>query len=156
MLARFIGELRGEDRAFAAGLGIDGAWREEGFLPYSESIRAQRAADALLLLIPHAGGRGDTVLSGKVFEYVAAARPMLAAVPPQRRRGQPAPRRSAPAGWSTADDAERDLGRAGAAGGRLAGRRPGRRRAAAPTCATRLSRASRAGELAAVLRRVAG
>jgi glycosyltransferase involved in cell wall biosynthesis len=36
----------------------------------------------LLLLIPDAGGRGRGVLSGKVFEYVAVGRPILAAVPP--------------------------------------------------------------------------
>jgi glycosyltransferase involved in cell wall biosynthesis len=42
----------------------------------------QRNSDALLLLIPDAGGRGKGVLSGKVFEYLAAERPILAAVPP--------------------------------------------------------------------------
>ncbi len=79
--ARFIGELREDHREYARRLGIDDAWHEEGFLPYAESIAAQRAADALLLLIPDAGGRGDAVLSGKVFEYVASQRPILAAVP---------------------------------------------------------------------------
>ena len=82
VLARFVGELRDEDRAFARGLGIDDAWHEDGFLTYTAALRAQREADALLLLIPHAGGRGDTVLSGKLFEYIAARRPVLAAVPP--------------------------------------------------------------------------
>ena len=41
----------------------------------------QRASDVLLLLIPEAGGRGRGVLSGKVFEYLAAERPVLAVVP---------------------------------------------------------------------------
>ena len=36
----------------------------------------------LLLLIPDAGGRGRGVLSGKVFEYLAAERPIMAVVPP--------------------------------------------------------------------------
>ena len=36
----------------------------------------------MLLLIPDAGGRGKGVLSGKVFEYIAAQRPILALVPP--------------------------------------------------------------------------
>jgi glycosyltransferase involved in cell wall biosynthesis len=35
-----------------------------------------------LLLLPEAGGRGKTVPSGKIFEYLAAERPILAAVPP--------------------------------------------------------------------------
>jgi glycosyltransferase involved in cell wall biosynthesis len=82
LLVRFIGELRAEDREYGGRLGIGDAWREEGFLPYAESIAAQRAADALLLLIPDAGGRGNAVLSGKVFEYIASRRPVLAAVPP--------------------------------------------------------------------------
>jgi len=33
-------------------------------------------------LIPEADGRGRGVLSGKVFEYLAAERPILAVVPP--------------------------------------------------------------------------
>ncbi len=32
--------------------------------------------------MPDAGGRGKGVLSGKVFEYLAAGRPILAVVPP--------------------------------------------------------------------------
>src|SRR5262249_12347148 len=82
IVARFVGDLRGADRSWAPGLGIDDAWQEDGFLPHAESIRAQREADALLLLIPRANGRGDAVLSGKVFEYIGARRPILAAVPP--------------------------------------------------------------------------
>ena len=42
-----------------------------------------KAADALLLLIPRAGGLGLSVLSGKIFEYLAAERPVLALVPPE-------------------------------------------------------------------------
>jgi glycosyltransferase involved in cell wall biosynthesis len=82
VLVRFVGDMRESDRAWARDLGIDGAWEETGFLPYRDAIAAQREADALLLLIPHAGGRGDTVISGKVYEYLAARRPILAAVPP--------------------------------------------------------------------------
>ncbi len=82
VLVRFVGDMRESDRAWARDLGIDAAWEETGFLPYRDAIAAQRGADALLLLIPHAGGRGDTVISGKVYEYLAARRPILAAVPP--------------------------------------------------------------------------
>jgi glycosyltransferase involved in cell wall biosynthesis len=79
---RFVGDLRETDRVWARTLDIADAWQETGFLPYQRSVAEQRGADALALLIPHAGGRGDSVLSGKVFEYLAARRPVLAAVPP--------------------------------------------------------------------------
>ena len=46
------------------------------------SLALQRDSEVLLLLIPEAQGRGRGVLSGKVFEYLAAGRPVLAAVPP--------------------------------------------------------------------------
>ena len=52
------------------------------YAPRSESLALQRDSEVLLLLIPEAGGRGRGVLSGKVFEYIAARRPILAAVPP--------------------------------------------------------------------------
>ena len=48
----------------------------------ARALELQRDSEALLLLIPEAGGRGSGVLSGKVFEYLAAERPILAAVPP--------------------------------------------------------------------------
>ncbi len=82
IVVRFVGDLRASDRDWAHGLGIDEAWEETGFLPYEQALAAQRAADALLLLIPDNEGRGDVVVSGKVFEYLAAGRPILAAVPP--------------------------------------------------------------------------
>jgi glycosyltransferase involved in cell wall biosynthesis len=50
-------------------------------VPRRESLRLQRESDVLLLLIPEAGGRGRGILSGKVFEYLAAERPVLAVVP---------------------------------------------------------------------------
>ena len=56
--------------------------RADSYAPRATSLALQRDSDALLLLIPDAGGRGKGVLSGKVFEYLAAERPILAAVPP--------------------------------------------------------------------------
>ena len=48
----------------------------------------QRDSEALLLLIPESGGRGRGVLTGKIFEYLAAERPILAAVPPDGAAAQ--------------------------------------------------------------------
>ena len=52
------------------------------YAPRAASLALQRDSEALLLLIPDAGGRGKGVLSGKVFEYIAVGRPILAVVPP--------------------------------------------------------------------------
>src|SRR5262249_56169761 len=54
-------------------------------LPFGSRRRAlayQRDSEALLLLLPEAGDRGAPVLPGKIFEYLAAERPILATVPP--------------------------------------------------------------------------
>src|SRR5919198_1193221 len=52
------------------------------FVPRRRSLELQRDSEALLLIAAEAGGRGTGVIPGKVFEYIAAGRPILAAVPP--------------------------------------------------------------------------
>jgi glycosyltransferase involved in cell wall biosynthesis len=79
---RFVGDFRPGDRAFMESLGLGDRVEVIDYVPRRESLRLQRDSDALLLLIPDAGGRGRGVLSGKVFEYLAAERPVLAVVPP--------------------------------------------------------------------------
>jgi glycosyltransferase involved in cell wall biosynthesis len=79
---RFVGDFRPADREFMEGLGLGDRVELVPYVPRRESLRLQRDSDALLLLIPEAGGRGRGVLSGKVFEYLAAERPVLAVVPP--------------------------------------------------------------------------
>jgi glycosyltransferase involved in cell wall biosynthesis len=79
---RFLGDFRPGDREFLEGLGLGDRVELIDHVPRRESLRLQRDSDALLLLIPEAGGRGRGVLSGKVFEYLAAERPILAIVPP--------------------------------------------------------------------------
>lgn len=81
-VARFVGDFRASDREWAEGLGLDDRLELIDYSPRAESLRLQRDSEALLLLVPEAGGRGKGVLSGKVFEYLAAGRPILAAVPP--------------------------------------------------------------------------
>jgi glycosyltransferase involved in cell wall biosynthesis len=78
--ARFVGDFRSSDREWAANI-LD---RMEliPYAPHRRSLELQRDSEALLLLIPEASGRGRGVLSGKVFEYLAAGRPIRAAVPP--------------------------------------------------------------------------
>ena len=81
-VARFLGDFRSADREWAAELGLGDRLELIPYAPRVESLELQRDSDALLLLIPEAGGRGKGVLSGKVFEYLASGRPILAAVPP--------------------------------------------------------------------------
>ena len=78
--ARFVGDFRSPTAN-----GRPGSWTAIELIPYAPHRRAlelQRDSEALLLLIPEADGRGRGVLSGKVFEYLAAERPILALVPP--------------------------------------------------------------------------
>src|SRR5581483_7451130 len=80
---RFVGDFRPADREFLQELGLAGRVELIDYVPRRRSLELQRESDALLLLIPEAGGRGRGVLSGKVFEYIAAERPILAVVPPE-------------------------------------------------------------------------
>jgi glycosyltransferase involved in cell wall biosynthesis len=81
VVARFVGDFRASDREWAEALDLGGRLE---LIPYAprRALEHQRDSEALLLLIPEAGGRGRGVLSGKVFEYLAAERPILAVVPP--------------------------------------------------------------------------
>jgi glycosyltransferase involved in cell wall biosynthesis len=78
---RFLGDFRPADREFMESLGLEDRVELIDHVPRRESLRLQRDSDVLLLLIPDAGGRGRGILSGKVFEYLAAERPVLAIVP---------------------------------------------------------------------------
>jgi glycosyltransferase involved in cell wall biosynthesis len=82
IVARFIGDFRAVDREWAEQLGLGDRRELHPFTTRRRALELQRNSEALLLLIPEAGGRGRGVLSGKVFEYIAAQRPILAAVPP--------------------------------------------------------------------------
>lgn len=82
VVARFVGDFRSSDREAAERLGLGDRLQLIPYAPRRRCLALQRDSEALLLLIPEAGGRGRGVLSAKVFEYLAAERPILAAVPP--------------------------------------------------------------------------
>jgi len=81
VVLRFVGDFRAADKEFADSLGLGDRLELIPYVPRRRSLELQRDSEALLLLIPKAGGRGRGVLSGKVFEYIAAERPILAVVP---------------------------------------------------------------------------
>lgn len=82
VVVRFLGDFRSADREWAETLEFGDRLELIPYASRRRSLELQRDSEALLLLIPDAGGRGKGVLSGKVFEYLAAERPILAVVPP--------------------------------------------------------------------------
>ena len=81
VVARFVGDFRSIDREWVEGLGLGDRLELLDYLPHRRALELQRDSEANLLLLPDAGGRGKVVPSGKIFEYLAAERPILAAVP---------------------------------------------------------------------------
>jgi glycosyltransferase involved in cell wall biosynthesis len=80
-IARFVGDLRASDLAYAREIGLGERVQSLPFVPRRQALALQRDSDALLLLIPEAAGRGQAVVTAKLCEYLAARRPILAAVP---------------------------------------------------------------------------
>ncbi|MGH2994744.1 MAG: glycosyltransferase family 4 protein [Gaiellaceae bacterium] len=81
VVARFVGDFRDRDRAYAEKLGLGDRIEVLPYLPRHEALALQRDSEALLLLVPAGEGRGRFVITTKIFEYLAAGRPILAAVP---------------------------------------------------------------------------
>jgi glycosyltransferase involved in cell wall biosynthesis len=88
VVVRFAGDFRAADREYAEALGLGDRLELLGEVSRRRSLELQRDSDVLLLLIPESGGRGRGVLTGKIFEYLAAERPILAAVPPDGAAAQ--------------------------------------------------------------------
>ncbi|MGZ4256208.1 MAG: glycosyltransferase family 4 protein [Gaiellaceae bacterium] len=81
VVARFAGDFKAADREWVEELGLGDRLELLHYLPHREALELQRDSEANLLLLPEAAGRGKVVPSGKIFEYLAAERPILAAVP---------------------------------------------------------------------------
>jgi glycosyltransferase involved in cell wall biosynthesis len=82
VVARFVGDFRRADLDWVQALGLRGKLELIPFAPRRRALELQRDSDVLLLLLPEVGERGRDVPSGKLYEYLAARRPILAAVPP--------------------------------------------------------------------------
>ena len=149
VVARFVGSFRHRDREYARRIGVGERLELIPYVPRSQALALQRDSEALLLLIPEADGRGRGVLSGKVFEYLAAERPILAAVPPDGEAA--ALIRETGAGIAVAPD---DVDGLAAALADLVGRwRAGRLNGTplSPETRARISRRARVEELAELL-----
>ena len=82
IVVRFAGGLRAADREWVERLDLGDHLEVLPHVPHRRALELQRDSEANLLLLPDAAGRGRVVPSGKIFEYLAAERPILAAVPP--------------------------------------------------------------------------
>src|SRR6202008_1089139 len=88
VVVRFAGDVRDADREYAEALGLGARVELLGYVSRRRSLELQRDTEVLLLLIPDSGGRGKGVLTGKIFEYLAAERPILAVVPSEGAAAQ--------------------------------------------------------------------
>jgi len=77
---RFLGSMIEPYRAMIGAFGLSDITRVEGYLAHDEALRAMAAADALLLIVADQPG-SNIMLTQKVFEYVAARRPVIGLVP---------------------------------------------------------------------------
>ena len=107
VVARFAGDFRAADREWVEELGLGEKLELLDYVPHREALELQRDSEANLLLLPEAAGRGRVVPSGKIFEYLAAERPILAAVPPDGAAAELV--RETGAGVVVAPDDERGL-----------------------------------------------
>jgi glycosyltransferase involved in cell wall biosynthesis len=105
--ARFVGDFKAADREWVAGLDLGDRLELLPYVSHHRALELQRDSEANLLLLPEAAGRGRVVPSGKIFEYLAAERPILAAVPPDGAAAELI--RETGAGVVVAPDDERGL-----------------------------------------------
>jgi glycosyltransferase involved in cell wall biosynthesis len=97
---------RAELRDAAGALGAGGALELRGYLDHDSTLRALRSAGLLLLLVNTTPGAAAAV-PGKLFEYLAVGRPILAVAP----RGAEAAAivEEANAGWAAWADSPADV-----------------------------------------------
>lgn len=78
---RFVGHAGREAPALVTEWGLDEVVEFVGYLPHDEMLAHQLCADALLLIIG-AGPGSQVVFTGKIFEYLAVGKLILALIPP--------------------------------------------------------------------------
>lgn len=76
----FIGDIHESVSALIHELQLSNYTNFFGYVPHKEAIKYQKSAQVLLVLIPNIDGNKG-IITGKVFEYMAANRPILALGP---------------------------------------------------------------------------
>jgi glycosyltransferase involved in cell wall biosynthesis len=154
VVARFVGGLPPADLEWVRAHGLAARVEPLAYVPRREALALERDSEALLLIVPEAGGRGRGVLTAKIFEYLAAERPILAVVPPDGAAAKLV--RETGAGVVAASD---DVEEISAALAKLVARwRDGTLSGSSlsPELRRRLDRRARVEELAEILRVTAG
>lgn len=72
----FAGVLAAGIKAYVRAAGLQQQFEEKGYLPHTEAVRLLRASDALLLVNPVTTDEA-MVIPGKLYEYLAAHRPII-------------------------------------------------------------------------------
>lgn len=75
----FAGAYRQQDKDMIRSAGMDKMVEFKGYVPHKESIALLKSADLLWLVIHPS--EGNTVATGKLYEYLGAQKPILASVP---------------------------------------------------------------------------
>lgn len=75
---RLVGHVSGVTREKIQATGVNSAFT--GYMSHGEAVREMRSADALLLNVPQ-GRNAASVIPAKLFEYLAAQRPILVVGP---------------------------------------------------------------------------
>jgi glycosyltransferase involved in cell wall biosynthesis len=79
-----LGINRADDLRLAEKLGLGDAVFHVGYIRHAEALRACRGADLLTLVM--SAEEGPALVPGKLYEYLGAATPILAAIPPGEAR----------------------------------------------------------------------
>lgn len=81
MRLRFVGRFGSEVQEMFRRVSFHSSVEVVPYRPHAESIAELVNADALLLVVDEADG-SEEIVPGKVFEYIGAARPIIALAPP--------------------------------------------------------------------------
>jgi glycosyltransferase involved in cell wall biosynthesis len=82
VVVRFVGDFPRAELEWAKRHGLESRVELTGRVTRRRALELQRDSEALLLLLQNSAQRNHDVPSGKLFEYLAAERPILAVVPP--------------------------------------------------------------------------
>jgi glycosyltransferase involved in cell wall biosynthesis len=77
----FVGNYGKETPLLVKEYGLEANVRFVGYVPHREGLEFMVNSQALLLLVTVEGPKGEGMLPGKVFEYLASRRPIIALAP---------------------------------------------------------------------------